>query len=206
MQAPLNENSKKPKPPTKLAKQFVRYLVGFGVGVAIGLAPYLGKLDVPLFTPLLTLIPITIQDTVLPLSAALMGIIAVIVEWYGRERLAKRTLRKIFIRSLVLVLGAFLVLLVVHTLLVVRVPVDGGEDAVSFLVGFERPIRPPCAADVSDTECIKLLTFDPSRISAFWGDKAIRISKLTLMLSYLFFTGMFGYLVGILLLRSLERR
>ncbi|MCF1459249.1 MAG: hypothetical protein LPH21_17405, partial [Shewanella sp.] len=119
MQAPIEDHSNNPKPPTNLANKFVRYLVGFSVGVAIGLAPYLGKLDLPLFTPLLTLIPFTIQDTVLPLSAALMGIIAVIVEWYGQERLTRRKMKKIFGRSLVIVLVSFLILVVVHTLLVV---------------------------------------------------------------------------------------
>jgi hypothetical protein len=35
-------------PPTPLARQFVRLLVGFGVGVGLGSAPFLGIVDVPL--------------------------------------------------------------------------------------------------------------------------------------------------------------
>lgn len=188
----MNGDPGKIKPPTKIGRQFVRYVVGFGVGVAIGLAPYLGKLDIPLFTPLLNLIPITIQDTVLPLSAALMGIVAVVVEWYGREKITKSWLNKAFIRSLILTLVAFVILICVHTMFVVNVSLDGGTDSVSILVGYERPIKEPCTEDVSDSECIKLITLNPSEISALWGDKAIKVAKLALILSYLTFTGLFG--------------
>ena len=44
--AKVEERSSTIKPATALSKQFVRYLVGFGVGVGIGLAPYLGILNV----------------------------------------------------------------------------------------------------------------------------------------------------------------
>ena len=201
MQAPV-DNTNKPKPPTKIANDCVRYLVGFGVGVAIGLAPYLGDLDIPLFTPLLSLIPATLQDTVIPLSAAIMGVVAVVIEWYGRERITLVWLRKMFNRTLIIALSAFLILISIHTLYVVRIPIDGASDAVSFVVGLERPLREPCTENISDAECIKLLTFDPSLVSSFWGDRSIRTASLMLMLAYLVFTSTFGSLVGLVLLRN----
>src|SRR5882724_5196164 len=95
-------NKSAQSPPTRTAKKFVRYMVGFGVSVAVGLAPYLGTLHVPLFSSLLDLIPEPIRGTVIPLSAALMGVVAVIVEWYGWERQDLAWFKTIFIRCLVL--------------------------------------------------------------------------------------------------------
>lgn len=53
-------------PPPPLARQLVHYILGFGVSVAVGLAPYLGRVNVPLFDSLLKLIPTSIHDTVFP--------------------------------------------------------------------------------------------------------------------------------------------
>src|SRR5437016_3481091 len=93
---PLSGNQNAPPPPPPLARRWIRYLLGFGVSVAIGLAPYLGKVHVPLFSPLLDLIPESLQTTILPLSSALMGIVAVGVQWYGGERLTEQWLRRAF--------------------------------------------------------------------------------------------------------------
>lgn len=203
----IDQGSISTKQVTPLSRDFVRYLLGFGVSVAVGLAPYLGKLEVPLFTPLLNLIPENVQDTLLPLSAASMGAVAVFVQWYGGERLSKVWLRRAFSRASVIAVIAFLMLLVVHTFFVVRVPILGGTEAVNFLVGINRPIKPPCPSDVSDAECIKRLTFNTDAIESFWGDRSVRSAKLLLMLPYLTFTCAFASLVGLVLLRDrLSRR
>ncbi len=180
--------------------------MGFGVGVAIGLAPYLGAIDLPLFAPLLDLIPESVRHTAIPLSAALMGVLAVAVQWYAGDKLPARRLGRWFRRSLVWALASFLALLVVHTMLVVVVPVLGGEKSVSFVVGFTRPQRAPCGPEVSDSECIKLLSLNPSGVTSFWGDRQVRLAGLILVLSYLAFTASFGALVGTLLLRNAETK
>lgn len=192
-------------PPPRLARRLVRYILGFGVSFAIGLAPYLGKLKVPGFTPLLSLIPSTIQDTAIPLSAALMGIVAVVIQWYGGEKVTRAWLRNGFKRTLVLALLSLVVLIVVHTMVVVRVEYQGGQESETFLVGFVRPNKPPCTSDVSDSNCIKLITFDVSKIESFWGDRQVRIAKLALILPYLSFMSSFGLLVGLLLLKDEEQ-
>ncbi len=92
--------------------------------------------------------------------------------------------------------------MVVHTFVVVQIPILGGEDTITFLVGFSRPYEDPCTVEVSDSECIKLLTFDLSGIESFWSDRRIRVAKLSLLFSYLAFTGSFGALVGVLFLRE----
>lgn len=194
-----------PKPPTPLAAKLVRYILGFSVSVAIGLAPYLGKLRVPLFAPLLGLLPASIQDTAIPVSSALMGVLAVFVQWYAGERLGRAVLRKWFIRTLLTGLAALFLLVVLNTLVVVSVPFLGGEETASFVVGFSRPVRAPCAAEVSDAECIKYLSFNPSQVESFWGDRQVRLSRLALILNYVVFMSSFGLLVGLLLLRQPDR-
>lgn len=198
---PSQERTDKlPGPPTPLAKQFVRYVLGFGVGVAIGLAPYLGEINVPLFRPLLSLLPESLRDIVLPLSAALMGIIAVAVQWYGTHRLSKKSLTRAFNRAILSTIFSFLALVVVYTFVVARVPILAGQDSVSFVVGFQHPEGGACLG-LSDSECIKRLSFDESAIASHWGDRQIRFSKLALMLAYLSFTSCFGVLVGLVVLR-----
>jgi hypothetical protein len=190
------------KSPTPLARRLVRYILGFGVSVAVGLAPYLGKLEVPLFTPLLKLIPESVQDTVIPLSAALMGVVAVVTEFYAGERMTRKSIRKGFRRTLVFTGFAFVLLLSVRTLTVVNVPILGGKESVSFLVGFVRPHTPPCPEETSDADCIKKLTFNESAIESFWGDKQVRMAKLSLISAYLSLTASLPILVALLVLRA----
>jgi hypothetical protein len=203
---PPARSRRAPAAPTPLARRFVRYVVGFGVSVAVGLAPYLGRLRVPGFDALLNLIPDTLQSVALPLSAAVMGTLAVCVQWFGEEHLTRTWLRRAFVRTLATFISAFIVLMVVQSFVVtsVRVPAEGRT--ASFLVGFQRPYREPCPIGVSDAECIKRLTLDDARIAAFWGDGAIRAARLALLVPYLVTTGAFGTLVGLLLMRGEVRQ
>lgn len=189
--------------PTPLARQFVRYVAGFGVGVAAGLSVYLGKVRVPGFAPLLDLIPGSIQDTMIPLSSAVMGIVAVVIQWYGGDRLTTRWLRRAFGWTILFLAVMFVLLVVVHVFTVVTIPIRGGQESVSFQVGFAaRPQRPPCEAGVSDAECIERLTFDSAKIASFWGDRQINLATLSMIGSYVGFTSSFGLLAGIALLRA----
>jgi len=187
--------------PTQTAHRFVRYVVGFGVAVGVGLAAYLGKLDVPLFTPLLRLIPMNMQDMLLPLSAALMGIVAVAVQWFGTVHLSRTWLRRNFVLALVSTVVLFVVLIIVHSLVVVRVPIDNASSTVGVLVGWDtRPIVEPCGARISDSECIQKISLDPAQVESMWGSSSMRRAQVALTLAYLGFTGVFGWLVGLLVL------
>lgn len=188
--------------PTTLSRKLVRFIIGFGVGVGLGLAPYLGQFDIPFFSPLLSLIPESVQNILLPLSAALMGTVAVVVQWYAGEKLSNTWLRKFFSRTLLLTAITFVALTLVHSYFVVTVPIQGGEESVSFLVGFSRPNKPPCNEEMSDSECIKHITLDSSKVDSYWGDRQVRFAKLLLIFSYLLFTGSFGTLIGLILLRD----
>jgi ABC-type antimicrobial peptide transport system permease subunit len=184
-----------------LATKWAKYVVGFGVSVAVGLAPYLGRLNVPLFTPLLNLIPPSVQDTAIPLSAALMGIVAVLIEWYGMSTLTLDTVQKWFSRTVLWIIAGFILLTIIQTRVVARVSMSGGKETASFLVGLHDPLTPPCER-LGKAECIKLITTDPAKIESHWGDDNIANAKLALLFSYLAFTSGFGFLVGLLVLRQ----
>ena len=191
-------------PPPPLARKLWRSILAFGVTFVVGLAPYLGRVRVPGFTPLLSLIPTSIQDTAIPVSAAVMGMVAVRIQWSGFDKLSQVWLNKWFKPTLSLfVLGA-ITITVLHIFVVTRVQFLGGKDAESFVVGFVRPNRPPCTEEISDAECIKYLTFDPARIESFWGDRQVRIAKICLVLTYVALISSFGVLVGLLVLKQLS--
>ena len=82
---------KKLAPPTPLAQRYVRYVVGFGVAVGVGLAPFLGK--VPGLDVLARLFPPDLKSTLIPFSAFLMGLIAVAIQYYSAESISRPVLR-----------------------------------------------------------------------------------------------------------------
>lgn len=189
------------KPPTPLAKQLAKYVVGFGVAFVVGLAPYLGVVNVPGFTALLTVFPTSIRNTMIPLSAFLMGLVAVVVQWYGTDKPGHAWLARKFKRTVAIALGSLALLVVTHVLTVVRVHLDGGREAVSFVVGFVRPASCGCSPQLSDADCIKNVTLDEAAIASCWGDKVVGTAKILLIFLYLLTTGSFVWLVGLLLLR-----
>jgi hypothetical protein len=197
-----DSDAKSPQPPTPLARKLVRYILGFGVGVGLGLAPYLGLLNIPFFKPLLSLIPESIQGTVIPVSAALMGVVAVVTEFYGGERVTQAKLRGLFKRTLFTAVVTLVILIGLHIFSVVTVPILGGKESVSFVVGFNRPVKPPCTEEISDAQCIKYLTLDTAEVESFWGDRQVRVAKGLLVLSYLAFTSSFGTIIGLIVLRD----
>ncbi|HXO27073.1 MAG TPA: hypothetical protein VOA80_07005 [Thermoanaerobaculia bacterium] len=200
-----------PSAPTGLARRLVRYILGFGVGVGVGVAPFLGKLQVPGFEALLSLFPETLQRSMIPISAFLMGLVAVAVQFYSGETLSQLGVRQRFFRSLATLLVGLLILIVLYTLLVVRVPIEGGARSVPIILALSRSATClGCPPAISDGECIARLSLNPKAIESCWGSRPLALSRLALTLAYLVLTGGFGALIGLLLLqedlRSRERR
>lgn len=195
-----------PAPPTPLSRRFVRYLVGFGVGVALGLAPFLGTLGVPGFVPLVELLPDTLHNRVAALAPIVMGVLAVVVQFGSGARASERRLRRRFAITLAVLGGGFLLLVVLQALLVQEVDILGGERTVRYAVGGERPDTCDCPPRLSARECIAQLSLDPARVETCWGTGATRMRELALTLAYLLVIGGFGGLVGLLLLQEESRR
>ena len=193
------------QPPTRLTRLWVRALVGFMVGASVGLAPYLGLMNVPMFVPLLELLPRSVRSTAIPLSSALMGVIAMWVQWYGWDRTSPRWLKRSFVRGLVASLSLLILLMIIHTAVVVGVEVDGGGASESFIVSLRRTPACKCALETPDSACIKLISFEESEIQRCWGDRPVRFAKLSLGMAYLATTTSVGLLCGLVVLRDFKR-
>lgn len=190
----------KPKLP-RLASDWVRYLLGFSVSVGVGLAPYLGLVGVPLFTPLLSLIPLSLQGIAIPISIASMGIIAVLVQWRRRSKGKPLEFRFAF----ALALSTLILFVALEILAVAHIEVPAANQTVSFAVGFQTPLRPPCEG-LSREACIaQRLGFDEAVIDGYFGDTSTRLTKLALVLAYIGFMSSFGWMVGLLLLRERDQ-
>jgi hypothetical protein len=192
-----------PQPPTPLAKRFVRYLMGFGVGVTAGVAPFLGLLEVPGFEALLQLFPESLRPSLIPLSAFLMGLVAVGVQFLHHETASRASLRRWFLVAFAAVAAGFVWLAVVYDTLVIRIDIPAADTVFTEVIAPRRlpPPACPCATGVSDEECIREY-LHPSRIENCWGNRALRRSKAMLRGAYLLLTGGFGALIGLLLLRE----
>lgn len=171
----------------------VRYLVSFALGTGVAFASYL----VPLFRPVLSLIPDSTQASVLLLCAAVMGSLAIVIQWYAREKLTRQALRRQFKRTLA---GALLTLVgfsIVQAFVVVTLPPVQGESQ-SIIVGLSRRVTQGCPAEISDEQCIKNVSTDPAEIAKVWGDNQIKLASTLLVLLYLALISSFATLLGLL--------
>ncbi len=203
MDAPGEADPDVPRPPTPLARRWVRLVLGFGVGIGVGLAPFLGKLSVPGFDALLTVFPEELRPTLIPLSAFLMGLVAVGVQFLHGERLRRRHLRLAFLAAFVAVLAGFVWLVAVYDDVAVRIEIPATAAVRTFLIAPQRLAPPvcPCPQWWADEECIRE-TLDPRRIERCWGSRSLRRSRKTLRSGYLVLTSGFGALIGLLLLQE----
>lgn len=190
-----------PKPPTSLGRLFVRYVVGFSVGVAVGVSPFLGRASVPGFDALLSLFPISLQNTTIPLAGFMMGIIAISIQFYYEERPPTTSIRVMFRRTITIILAAGVLLVITYIFATVTVPIKRGTARESFVTGIYRLSQCPCGT-LSDRECIEQISLNEAAIAACWGDGQVRVFTLLLTIQYLILTGGFAVLIGLLILRE----
>jgi hypothetical protein len=183
--------------------QWSQYLPGFGLGV-LGLFPYLGKV-IPLFSPMLAILPEAIQPVAIPLSATGMGITAIALRWYLVHNVKKGQLKQLF-RPTVLTCGiAFLVFVAIEVAAVVRIDVPAVNRTVSFAVGPKNPGNPPCSG-LSRADCIKhRLSLDEAVITSYYGDGWVTATNISLTLDYTLLMSTLGALL-ILFRRERQRK
>ncbi len=178
--------------------KWIRYLLGFSVSVSVGLAPYLGRVKVPLFTPLLSLIPLSLQDIAIPLASAAMGLIAVFVQW-RKNRATPGWMFGIVFGFAVTILLMFVA---IEITAVAHIEVPAANSRVSFVVGFLDPKEPPCVGLSKNTCITSKLTLDEDRIDSYFGDTQTELAKFALVLTYVTFMSLFGLTVGLLITRE----
>ena len=200
-------------PPTSLGKRLVRYTVGFTVGTAVGLAPFLGRVKVPLFSAMLELYPVQMQQNLIILSGFLLGIVAVAVQYYAFKASPTELLDRYFGLLLKLMLAVLLLLVVLYQTSVVSVPIEKQVSAIpphveahryTLLVGWFRANSGACRCppEMTALDCVEQNSLDPRRVASCW--KYLPLFEVVLTLQYLVLLGGFGTLVGLLLLREEE--
>lgn len=183
-----------------LSSTWIRYLLGFSVSVGVGLAPYLGRVKVPLFTPLLSLIPLSLQDIAIPIASAAMGLIAVLVQW----RKDRATSGWVFGTVLGSAVAALLMFAAIETTAVAHIEVPAVGSRVAFVVGFSNLDKPPCVG-LSKSACITTkLNLDEDLIDSHFGETQTDVAKFALVSTYVAFMSLFGLTVGLLVIRDFE--
>jgi|SRR6185295_16323589 len=188
---------------TKEARLFVRLALSLGVGVAVGLAPFLGKLSVPGFVPLLAIFPSSLQGFLIPISAFMMGSVAAIVQYYAGSIRSKRSVDDVFKRASRFLAFSFLLLVVSYFFLVVQVPIPGAPSE-AVVIGLVK-LNSCCKDASSNLECVEELSLFPGAIESCWGSQQVGLSKAYLSLLYLIATGSFGAIIGLIVLKTSKR-
>jgi hypothetical protein len=175
-------------------------VVGCSVGAAVGLAPWLGTFRVPLFTPLLDILPIEIQEFAIPLASFACALVAAVVQFYSDTVDSRARLRRPFLRTLALAAALLLAFVALHVLGVATVRVAGEQRNISMIVGVTgaRTATCPCSSP-SNTVCIgRELPKEPGITELCWSSGDIRVTKLLLVVLYIGLFATFGWLIGYL--------
>jgi len=191
----------------------VKRVLGFGVWVVVGLAPFLGALRVPLLTSLLELFPYSLRLPLLSFSGLLMGSIALATENAGAGHPSRKTLDRWFRKGLITLSIGFVLLLVLYPFLVVRVPYQASPppappESRAFVTGRVTVPPQPSQSDCKCREgqpaesCIEDISFDEIHVRACFGALQVTLSNLILTVLYLLVTGSFAATVGVFSLRE----
>jgi hypothetical protein len=180
-----------------LGKNWMDLVFGFSVSVVAGLMPYFGRF-IPAFAPLQVILPDAVQPVAVPLSAAAMGIAAVLIQWQGTQKLKPMQMRSWFYRTLLVCAISLVALAGLETIAVVRIDVPATRQTVSFAIGPAHPGTAPCAG-LSRADCIKRqLSLDEARIDSYFGEQWVNATKFVLVIVYTAFMTTFAAIVVML--------
>jgi hypothetical protein len=209
-------------PPVAASRQrlhpFVRRMIEFGVGVAVGLAPFLGYTKVPGFRAVIEMYPLTLQGWLIPLSGLFMGMIAVTVDFAKERKIGQRVLTRWFVRTVATFLISLIVMIALYLFMVttneqtVRLP-DGTLDQITHAnvtgtTTVPSAVSRNCGCKPLDDaeDCVASMSLEPAKIKACFGGTRIAFASLALALVYLVVTGSFAAAVGLLILEQRRRR
>jgi len=91
---------------------------------------------------------------------------------------------------------------VVEVVAVLRIDIPAVDSTVSFAIGLGGCSKPPCLG-LSRSECVTTkLTLNEIKISSYFGDLQVNLTKLALVVTYVVFMTTFGAVVGLTMLRQ----
>lgn len=195
-------------PLTSLGNRYLRYLLSFGVTLAIGLAPLLGRAHVPLFTSIMEVFPLDLQGGLIPFASFVMTLPAVGVQFFAGEAIASRTVNRAFAITFLILVPLTLALYVVYSYAVVRVPIEGGRGTAAYIVGNDFVQDCPCKArGLRIASCIGIaISANPAQVSDCYPANEINLRRSILATLYLLVMLSFGALIGLLILKEQLRR
>jgi hypothetical protein len=187
---------------TPSAQRWIRVLLSLGVGVAVGLAPWLGKSNVPGFSALLSLYPPSLQSQAIPLASFLTGVVGAFVQFFDGPRTGARNASSAFVITGIGCVVMLLLLTQIYKESVTLVTYPGDNLRVAYTTGFgQRPATCcPGTPPISDEECITGIG-NPVFVKSCFGDTRVRHAEEALLYVYLFTMTFFGVLVGLLVLK-----
>lgn len=190
-----------------MPRRFVHHILNFFVGLGVGLSPFLGNKNVPFFRALISVMPFQIASELITLSAFLMGLIVVAVQFYAAERISRPLLQKLFGISLIVLIVGFVLFYFLRNEYTFDVERGKSDKRVTVLVSSSPRKDCPCPNVEQDPEgCIQRLSFSAAAIARCWDHREIRRRGGVLGLSYLVLTSGVGILIGFLLLQEELRR
>lgn len=190
--------------PEGTSRRLVSMILGFGVGVGLAAALFLGAKRIPGFEPLIAIFPEEHQTLLIPFSSLLIGLVALAIEFYAGEAIARRSIRKSFGMLLLIVITSILTLLVTYVLFVRKVYNPIVEAYEMEIIGWSRLPPPFCNCPPgNDVECIEGISYN---IETCWSGRSIIMVKLALFFSYLIAIEGFAVLAGLLVLRPPKRQ
>jgi len=202
----------KPRLPktTSTTSRYRNYLLSFGVSLAVGLAPLLGKVHVPGFTAILDVFPLNLSSTLIPFVAFLMSLPAVAVQFFAKDAIARERLDHWFILNFTFIVPLVIALYIVYTLTVTQINFEGDKGVVAYVTGSTMLTTCPCATHrppLAIASCIgNAITFNPAQVSDCYPPAEINSRKAILSTLYMMLMLSFGTLIGLLVLKEEQRR
>lgn len=189
------------------AARYLRYVLAFGVTLAVGLAPLLGKLNVPGFTALLSLYPVGLAEGLVPFAAFVMAMPAIAVQFFAADSFDRSSLRRLFSTYWILLLVVVALCFLAYWKYVVRVPYADGAGTAAYLVCGEQKSTSPCVGEVLEACIPNKVGLDPKEVAnQLCAPQNLKNAELILSSAYLILMLFFGGLIGLLVLAEVNER
>lgn len=195
---------------TKTTRVYRDYLLSFGVTLAVGLAPLLGKVHVPGFTAILDVFPKNLSQTLIPFVAFIMALPAVAVQFFEEDVIARTRLNHWFASVFALIATLVIGLYIVYALTVTQVNYEGEHGVAVYVTGSRMKGDCPCATHkppLPITSCIGgPITTNPAQVDSCYEAAEINLRKAILSMMYMLLMLSFGTLIGLLVVKEQQRR
>lgn len=190
---------------TPIQKTYTRYILAYTVTLGVALAPLLGKIRVPGFSPIADVFPANLQRGVVPFASFLMALPVICVHFFSRDRVRISVINRLFAIVIPAVIVLPFLLYFLYSNYVVQVDFEGGRGSGAYVVG-ERML-PDCPCGKLDiARCIaEVLTANPAAVTACYDRREINARRTALAIVYLLLMLGFGTLIALVILKEMRR-